>query len=69
VNLDLPSTSNITSRLSGLERRCFMESIKPEEIVKILVSHGTTVTLEEAKIILDFTWQLADMALDQYLKI
>ena len=46
-----------------------MERIKPEEIVKILVSHGTTVTLEEAKSILDFTWQLADMALDQYLKL
>ena len=45
-----------------------MESNKPEEIVKILAAHGTKVTLEEAKIILDFMWKLANMALDQYLK-
>ena len=46
-----------------------MESIKPEEIVKILTEHGTKVTLEEAKIILEFMWQLANMAIDQYLKL
>ena len=46
-----------------------MECIKPEEIVKILAEHGTKVTLEEAKIILEFMWQLANMALDQYLKL
>lgn len=46
-----------------------MESIYPEEIVKILAEHGTKVTLEEAKIIVDFMWQLANMALDQYLKL
>jgi hypothetical protein len=46
-----------------------MESIKPEEIVKILAAHGTTVTLEDAMIILDFMWKLANMALDQYLKL
>jgi len=46
-----------------------MESIKPEEIVKILAEHGPKVTLEEAKIILEFMWQLANMALDQYLKL
>jgi len=46
-----------------------MENIKPEAIVKILAEHGTKVTLEEAKIILEFMWQLANMALDQYLKL
>jgi hypothetical protein len=46
-----------------------MESIYSEEIVKILAEHGTKVTLEEAKIIMDFMWQLANMALDQYLKL
>ena len=46
-----------------------MESIKPEEIVKILADHGTKLTLEEAKIILEFMWQLANMTLDQYLKL
>ncbi|MBN8851780.1 MAG: hypothetical protein J0H07_07990 [Sphingobacteriales bacterium] len=46
-----------------------MENIKPEDIVKILAGHGIKVTLDEANIVLEFVLQLANMALDQYLKL
>jgi hypothetical protein len=51
----------------GKCRRFNMEQIKPEEIVQILRDHGTIVTLEEAKVILEFMWKLANLTLDQYL--
>jgi hypothetical protein len=44
-----------------------MEQIKPEEIVQILRDYGTIVTIEEARIILEFMWKLANLTLDQYL--
>lgn len=43
-----------------------MENISPEEVVKILKEHGTTVTVEEAKLILAFMFELANISLDQY---
>ncbi|MFX6226297.1 hypothetical protein ABTF68_22755, partial [Acinetobacter baumannii] len=44
-----------------------MEQIKPEEIVQILRDYGTIVTVEEARIILEFMWKLANLTLDQIL--
>lgn len=44
-----------------------METITPEKIVEILGKNGTHVTIEEAKIILEFMCKLADIALTTYL--
>lgn len=44
-----------------------MEIITPEKIVEILGKHGTHVTIEEAKIILEFMYKLANIALTTYL--
>ena len=45
-----------------------MDKITAEELIEILRNEGTIVTLEEARIILDFMWKLANLTLDQYLK-
>jgi hypothetical protein len=50
-------------------RRFNMEQIKPEEVVEILRDYGTIVTIEEARIILEFMWKLANLTLDQYLSL
>lgn len=44
-----------------------METIQPEKIVEILKGHGTHVTIEEAKIILEFMYKLANIAINTYL--
>jgi len=44
-------------------------SVTPEKAVKILQEHGTIVSLEEAKIILDFMYKIAKLSLDQYIKV
>ncbi|GAA3927435.1 hypothetical protein [Chitinophaga oryziterrae] len=44
-----------------------MENIQPEKIVEILKGHGTHVTIEEAKLILEFMYKLAQIALNTYL--
>lgn len=44
-----------------------METIQPEKIVEILKEHGTHVTIEEAKIILEFMYKLANIAITTYL--
>ncbi len=44
------------------ERRPFT----PEETVEILKKHGEIVTIEEAKLILEFLRNLAKLALEQY---
>jgi hypothetical protein len=44
-----------------------MEKIQPEQIVKILHEKGIEVTVEEAKLILDFMRKLADITVTQYL--
>ena len=41
-------------------------SITPEIAMKILQEHGTNVTLEEAKLILDFMYNLGKLAVNQY---
>jgi len=45
------------------------EIIRPQEVVQILKDNGTTVTTEEAEIILKFMWHIANLTLDTYLKI
>jgi hypothetical protein len=44
-----------------------MDRISPERVVEILKAHGTLVTLEEAKIILDFMYNFAEISLSQTL--
>ncbi len=39
-----------------------MEKMSPEKAIKVLKSHGVTVTVEEAKLILDFLNKLAALA-------
>lgn len=44
-----------------------MDRILSERVVEILKAHGTMVTLEEAKIILDFMYNFAEISLSQTL--
>jgi len=44
-----------------------MEMMTPKEAVEILRTHGTQVSEEEAKIILEFMVNLANISLSQYL--
>jgi hypothetical protein len=44
-------------------------SVTPEKAVKILQEHGTIVSLEEAKIILDFMYKIAKLSVEQYIKV
>jgi hypothetical protein len=43
--------------------------VTPQQAVKILKEHGTIVTLEEAKLILDFLYKFGKLAIDQYVKV
>ena len=43
-------------------------SITPQKAVEILNEHGTTVTFEEAKIILDFMYNFAILSVNQLVK-
>lgn len=43
--------------------------VTPEIAVKILAEHGTKVTKEQAKLILDFLYKFGQLALDQYVMI
>jgi hypothetical protein len=43
-------------------------AITPEKAVEILKKHGTIVTLEEAKIILNFMYKIGRLAVNQYVK-
>lgn len=45
-----------------------MEKLTPEKTVEILKQHGTIVTVAEAQIILDFLYDLAKIAVAQYLR-
>ncbi len=42
--------------------------IRPETAVAVLKKNGVTVTIEEAKAILEFMYVLSDLALDQHFK-
>lgn len=43
-------------------------SITPQKALEILNNHGTTVTFEEAKIILDFMYNFAILSVNQLVK-
>jgi hypothetical protein len=45
-----------------------MEQVSLEKALEILSSYGTYVTLEEAKLILEFLQELAEIAVTEYLK-
>lgn len=45
-----------------------MGKMSPEKVIQILKEHGTIVTLDEAKIILDFMNMLASITVEIYLK-
>lgn len=47
-----------------LEKR----KVTPEIAVKLLREHGTIVTVEEAKLILDFMYKFAKLAVNQQVK-
>ena len=42
--------------------------ISPENAIEILKKDGLEVTLDEAKLILEFLYQMAEIVVDQYLK-
>lgn len=54
------------------ERRRFMQqekrSVTPEKVIKILAEYGTKVSLEEAKLMLDFLYKFAKLTLEHVLK-
>ncbi len=45
-----------------------MEMLLPQQVVEILKAHGTNVTEEEAKLILEFMVNLAKISLSQTLE-
>jgi hypothetical protein len=45
-----------------------MEKIQPEKVVEMLRQKGVEVTLEQARLILEFLRKLADITVTQYLK-
>jgi hypothetical protein len=48
-------------------RRCKMEKLQPEKAMEMLRQSGIEVTVEQAKLILEFLRKLAAMAVTQYL--
>lgn len=45
-----------------------MDRISPEKVVEILKEHGTIVTVEEVKVILDFMYSFAEISVSQFLE-
>jgi hypothetical protein len=45
-----------------------MQNIQPEKAIEILGKHGVDVTVEQAKLILEFFCKLANIALTQSLE-
>ena len=45
-----------------------MSKLEPEKVVEILRNNGIEVTLEQAKLILEFFRKLANIAVAQYLR-
>ncbi|MEZ2338829.1 hypothetical protein AB6735_24480 [Mucilaginibacter sp. RCC_168] len=46
-----------------------LRQVTPEMAVQILKEHGTKVTIEEAKVVLDFMYKIGKLSVDQYVKI
>jgi hypothetical protein len=44
-----------------------MEKMSPEKAMSILKQHGTIVTHEEAKLIVDFLYKLASISVEIYM--
>ncbi len=44
------------------------DKITPEKAIEILRKDGLEVTLEQAKLILEFLYQMADIVVEQHLK-
>ena len=44
------------------------ERISPEKAIQTLKKDGIEVTIDEAKLILQFLYQIAEITVDQYLK-
>jgi protein-tyrosine-phosphatase len=44
------------------------EKISPEKAIEILKKDGLEVTLEQAKIILEFLYQMSEIVIEQYLE-
>jgi len=42
--------------------------VTPQQVVKVLQENGTKVTIEEARLILDFLYDFGTLAIDQYIK-
>lgn len=43
-----------------------VRSVQPQNVVEILKKEGIIITHDQAKLILDFMYQLANIALDVY---
>jgi len=57
-----------------LKRRCEMEDeelirITPDKAIEILRKDGIDVNIEEAQIILDFLYSMANIVVDQYISM
>ncbi len=44
------------------------EKISPEKAIEILKKDGLEVTFEQAKLIVEFLYQMADIVVDQFLE-
>ncbi len=44
------------------------EKISPERAIEILKKDGLEVTMEQAKLIVEFLYQMAEIVIDQYLE-
>ncbi len=44
------------------------DKITPERAIEILRKDGLEINFEQAKLILKFLYQMADIAIDQYMK-
>jgi hypothetical protein len=43
-----------------------MEGVKPEKVIEILQQHNVHISLEQARLILDFMFKFANIALTNY---
>jgi hypothetical protein len=45
-----------------------VKRISPEKAIELLRDDGVEVTIEQAKVILEFMYQMAEIVVDQYLR-
>lgn len=43
-------------------------TVTPEKVVKFLTQHGTVITLDQAKSVLDFIYKLGNLSVSQAIK-